>query len=74
MMLMKNSNQNDACCKPPIELINKYKILDSPFFTLDFAQLEDDSWIIIESGDGQVSGITDSSQTEMFYKMLKEKN
>lgn len=74
MILMKNSNQSDACCKPPIELINKYKILDSPFFTLDFAQLEDNSWIIIESGDGQVSGITDSSQTEMFYKMLKEKN
>lgn len=49
-------------------------MLDSPFFTLDFAQLEDDSWIIIESGDGQVSGITDSNQTEMFYKMLKEKN
>lgn len=74
MILMKNSNQTDACCKPPIELINKYKMLDSPFFTLDFAQLEDDSWIIIESGDGQVSGITDSSQTEMFYKVLKEKN
>lgn len=55
MILMKNSNQCDACCKPPIELINKYKMLDRPFFTLDFAQLEDNSWIIIESGDGQVS-------------------
>ena len=74
MILMKNSNQSDTCCKPTIELIHKYKILDSPFFTLDFAQLEDDSWIIIESGDGQVSGITDSSQTETFYRMLKEKN
>ena len=49
-------------------------MLDSPFFTLDFAQLEGDSWIIIESGDGQVSGITDSSQIELFYKLLKEKN
>jgi len=74
MLLMKSSNQSDACFKPPVELINKYKILDSPFFTLDFAQLEDDSWIIIESGDGQVSGITDSSQIELFYKILKEKN
>lgn len=74
MILMKNSNQSDTCCKPPVELINKYKILDSPFFTLDFAQLEDDSWIIIESGDGQVSGITDASQTDVFYKILKEKN
>ena len=74
MILMKNSNQSDACCKPPVALINKYKMLDSPFFTLDFAQLEGDSWIIIESGDGQVSGITDSSQIELFYKLLKEKN
>lgn len=74
MILMKSSNQIIEYCKPPVELINKYKMLDSPFFTLDFAQLEDDSWIIIESGDGQVSGITDSSQTETFYRMLKEKN
>lgn len=74
MLLMKSSNQSDACFKSPVELINKYKILDSPFFTLDFAQLEDVSWIIIESGDGQVSGITDSSQIELFYKILKEKN
>ena len=74
MLLMKSSNQSDACCKPPVELMNKYKMLDSPFFTLDFAQLEDDSWTIIESGDGQVSGITDSSQIELFYKLLKEKN
>lgn len=74
MILMKSLNQIIEYCKPPVELINKYKMLDSPFFTIDFAQLEDDSWIIIESGDGQVSGITDSSQTETFYRMLKEKN
>ena len=49
-------------------------MLDSPFFTIDFAELEDGSWTIIECGDGQVSGITDSSQTELFYKLLKEKN
>lgn len=74
MMLMKSSNQIVEYCKPPVELINKYKMLDSPFFTIDFAELEDGSWTIIECGDGQVSGITDSSQTELFYKLLKEKN
>lgn len=74
IILMKSSNQIIEYCKPPVELINKYKMLDSPFFTLDFAELEDGSWTIIESGDGQVSGITNSSQTELFYKLLKEKN
>ena len=29
MILMKSSNQSDACCNPPVELINKYKMLDS---------------------------------------------
>lgn len=74
MMLMKSSNQIMEYGKPPVELINKYKMLDSPFFTIDFAELEDGSWTVIECGDGQVSGITDSSQTELFYKLLKEKN
>lgn len=74
MMLMKSSYQIMEYSKPPIELINKYKMLDSPFFTIDFAELEDGSWTIIECGDGQVSGITDASQTELFYKLLKEKN
>ena len=74
MILMKSSNQIIEYCKPPVELINKYKMLDSPFFTIDFAELEDGSWTVIECGDGQVSGITDSSQTELFYKLLKEKN
>ena len=74
MMLMQSSNQIMEYGKPPVELTNKYKMLDSPFFTIDFAELEDGSWTIIECGDGQVSGITDSSQTELFYKLLKEKN
>ena len=49
-------------------------MLESPFFIIDFAELVDGSWTIIECGDGQVSGITDANQTELFYKLLKEKN
>ncbi len=30
---------------------------DSPFFTADFARTEDGRWMLIELGDGQVSGI-----------------
>ena len=28
--------------------------IDSPFFTMDFAQREDGGWTVIETGDGQV--------------------
>lgn len=74
MILLKSSNQIIEHCKPPVELIEKYKMLDSPFFTIDFAELKDGSWTVIECGDGQVSGITDASQSELFYELLKEKN
>ncbi|HEX6039468.1 ATP-grasp domain-containing protein [Longimicrobium sp.] len=36
--------------------------IDSPFFTMDFAQREDGTWTVIETGDGQVSGFQDSAE------------
>lgn len=38
-----------------IEAIDKCAILDSPFYTIDLAKKTDDTWVLIEVGDGQVS-------------------
>ena len=37
---------------------------------LDYAELGDGSWVIIETGDGHVSGLAASSSAEEFYGAL----
>lgn len=43
--------------------------IDSPFITIDFARLADGSLIIMEIGDGQVSGLQ-GCPPELFYSRL----
>lgn len=53
-----------------LEVINELKNKSS-FFTIDFAQLVDDSWVLIETGDGQVSGFPSDFNPIGFYNNLK---
>jgi hypothetical protein len=46
--------------------------VNSNFFTMDVAQKKDGDWIIMELGDGQVSGLPDNADKIGFYKALKE--
>ena len=41
--------------------------IDSNFFTIDLAELEDDSWAILECGDGSVSGLSPNQNNLVFY-------
>jgi len=69
---LQNSELNTTDC-PPSELINtvcNILIPLSGFFTVDFAQLEDNSWVVIETGDGQVSGISNESDFIKFYNNI----
>ena len=58
--------------QPPSELVEKYQHLPSPFYTVDYAELADGSWIVIEAGDGQVSGLSDHQDRVAFMGMLNE--
>ncbi len=63
---------SDGNC-PPSELIDKLgEILSekSNFFTVDFALTDIDKWIVIETGDGGVSGLTPRCNTFAFYSKL----
>lgn len=44
--------------------------IDSRFFTMDVAKRTDGSWIIMELGDAQVSGIPDRLSPQEFYRVL----
>ena len=68
--ISRNSGQEDGTPLPPQELIKKYMNLDSPFYTIDYAELADGSWRILEAGDGEVSGLPEAQNHEHFFRVL----
>ncbi len=66
----RNSCQGNYTPEPPNALIRKYASLDSVFYTIDFAELADGTWKIIEAGDGSVSGLSDQQDRKAFYRTL----
>ena len=68
--ICRNSCQANYVPEPPRELVEKYRMLDSPFYTVDYAELKDGTWKIIEVGDGSVSGLSDGQDPEHFFRTL----
>ena len=66
----RNSLQMSTTPEPPNELIRKHSHLDSPFYTIDYAEREDGGWIIVETGDGQVSGLSEGQDYVSFFRAL----
>ncbi len=66
----RNSGQGDYTPLPPRDLIEKYRFLDSPYYTIDAAELDDGSWKILEAGDGSVSGLSDHQDYEQYFRAL----
>jgi len=68
LSLCRNSNQHDRSNKVPIEFVYSFNNLPSNYYTVDFGELDDGSWIVIEVGDGQVSGLSPSQNAFKFYE------
>lgn len=68
--ICRNSGQGSFTPEPPMDLIRKYQNLDSPYYTIDYAELEDGSWRIIEAGDGEVSGLSDNQDYLHYFRAL----
>lgn len=66
----RNSGQGNYTPEPPGNLIEKYRYLDSPYYTVDYAELQDGTWKIIEVGDGGVSGLSDNQDYEHYFRAL----
>ncbi len=67
----RNSNQSDKCPFVPNNFVEKLTGLKSSFYTVDFAELDNGMWIIIEVGDGQVSGLSPSQYVFKFYDEIR---
>lgn len=68
--LARNSQQPESTAMPPEEYLSSRNVLKFPFYTVDYAELENGSWTIIEVGDGQVSGLAESDNPMRFYEAL----
>lgn len=65
-----NSNQGASRPRVPMEFVNRLTGLDSHFYTVDFAERADGTWIVIETGDGQVSGLSPDQDVFEFYEEI----
>ena len=68
--ISRNSGQEGKVAEPPTELVQRYRKLGSVFYTLDYAELSDGRFTILESGDGSVSGIAKGADAASFYRKL----
>lgn len=68
----RNSNQPASVAKPPEELVLACSNLGSPYYTVDFAEQADGAWIVVETGDGQVSGLAAAQDPVIYYQVLAD--
>ena len=58
---------------PPLEKYAEIaKNIESNFFSMDIAKTKNGEWIIIELGDGQVSGLPDKVDRLQFYDLARK--
>jgi hypothetical protein len=56
----------------PLEFFDELaQRVQSHFFTMDVARLATGEWLVVELGDGQVSGLPDNANVRKFYEELK---
>ncbi len=68
--ISKNSAQPNYVPEVPKKLVEKYNNIDSIYYTVDFAELENGTWKVIEAGDGSVSGLSEFQDVEQYYRAL----
>lgn len=68
--ISRNSGQESFAPEPPMDLIDKYKDIHSCYYTVDYAELSDGTWKILEAGDGSVSGLSEGQDPEAYFRTL----
>lgn len=67
----RNANQPEHCAYLPIELAEGFAYLNSNYYTIDFAELDNSEWVILETGDGQVSGLSPHQYVFKYYDEIQ---
>ena len=68
--ICRNSGQPNYSPEPPKSMLEKYRNLSSPYYTVDYAELADGTWKVLEAGDGSVSGLSDNQDAGEYFRIL----
>jgi len=71
LSLSRNSNQHEICNHIPIDYVKQFCNMPSKYYTVDFGELSDGKWIVLETGDGQVSGLSPNQNTFKYYDDMR---
>jgi len=71
LSLCRNSNQPETCEFISHEFVHKFSKLRSNYYTVDFGELANGRWIVIETGDGQVSGLSPNQYVFKYYDDMR---
>lgn len=66
----RNSGQPNYSNTVPSVKIDKYRHLNSNYYTVDYAELIDGRFVVTEVGDGQVSGLSDNQDYVNYFRTL----
>jgi hypothetical protein len=71
LTVSRNSQQPEDSSVVPQDLVDRCAHLPSRYYTVDFGERADGSFIILETGDGQVSGLSpDQNVSQYYYELL----
>ncbi|MCL2461734.1 MAG: ATP-grasp domain-containing protein [Defluviitaleaceae bacterium] len=71
LSLCRNSNQPSSSTFVPLDFVSKFSWLKSNYYTVDMAELTDGTWTVIETGDGQVSGLSPNQCIHNYYNDIQ---
>ncbi len=66
----RNSGQGNFTPEPPRKLLEKYRNMKSCYYTIDYAELKDGTWKVMEAGDGSVSGLSENQDAGHYFRTL----
>ena len=72
LSVSRNSNQSESCPFVPSRFANSFTGFPSNYYTVDFAEAADGTWIVLETGDGQVSGLSPNQFVFKYYDDMRE--
>ena len=72
LSICRNSNQPDSCPYVSHDFVDSFTELPSNYYTVDFAETSHRVWIVIETGDGQVSGLSPKQYVFKYYDDMRE--
>lgn len=70
LSVSRNAGQSPVTPQPPRELVEKYRGLPSVYYTVDYAELAEGTWKVLEAGDGSVSGLSQKQDAVSYFRSL----